>query len=74
MAGEPVAGGEPFWRRCNICKKEISFGAPYYTCSVSTCRNKRTGLIFCSILCYDGHLGFARHRNSYCEESRAPAS
>lgn len=64
--------GRDYWKQCNICKKEIAFKATYYLCSVSTCRSKRTGLTFCSILCYDGHLGFARHRSSYCEEETAP--
>ncbi|HTL47404.1 MAG TPA: hypothetical protein VL688_05010 [Verrucomicrobiae bacterium] len=62
------------WKKCNVCKKEIPLGGTYYRCSVSTCRNKVTGLFFCSMLCYDGHLGFARHRSSYCEEETAPAA
>ena len=62
------------WKNCSICKKPIDFGAVYYTCSVSTCRNKRVNLVFCSMLCWDGHLGFANHRSSYAEEQKAPTA
>lgn len=55
-----------------MCKKDIPFRAKYYLCSVSTCRGKRKGLVFCSPVCWDGHLGFARHRESYAEEALAP--
>jgi hypothetical protein len=64
--------GKDYWKPCNICKKEIPFNAKHYRCSVSTCRSKRVGLFFCSYSCYDGHLGFARHRTSECEEETAP--
>lgn len=60
------------WRRCSFCKKEISFSAKYYVCSVSTCRQKRTGLVFCSSSCWDGHDGESRHRESWAEEAIAP--
>ena len=65
--------GRDYWKHCNICKKEIPFQAIYYLCSVSTCQSKRTGLVFCCPLCYDGHLAFARHRSSECEEANAPS-
>ena len=75
MAENPErVAGQDYWKNCNLCKKEIAFGAVYYLCSVSTCRTKRMGLVFCTPLCYDGHLGFARHRSSDCEEVRAPTS
>ena len=61
-----------YWKKCNICKKEIPFESTYYLCSVSTCRSKRTGLTFCSLECWDAHLGFVKHRSSYAEEARAP--
>jgi len=61
-----------FWRRCNICKKEIGFRTKHYLCSVSTCRGKRTGLTFCSVECWDAHLGFANHRTSFAEEALSP--
>ncbi len=60
------------WKPCSLCKKEIPFNATYYICSVSTCQNKKVGLIFCTMLCWDGHLGFARHRDAYAEELTAP--
>jgi len=61
------------WKKCSVCKKSIPFSATYYLCSVSTCRGKRTGLTFCSPACWDGHLAFARHRESYAEEMTAPS-
>lgn len=61
-----------YWRRCSFCKKEIPFSAKYYLCSVSTCRQKRTGLVFCSSSCWDGHDGETRHRESWAEEAIAP--
>ena len=68
----PVSSDLNHWKNCNLCKKEIPFEGTYYVCSVSTCRSKKTGLVFCSSLCWDGHLGWARHRDSYCEEMKAP--
>ncbi len=61
------------WKRCSTCKKEIPFGGIYHLCSVSTCRRKTTGLVFCSVSCWDAHLGFANHRSSYAEEATAPS-
>ena len=61
-----------FWKRCSTCKKEIPFGGKYYVCSVSTCRHPRTGFYFCSAPCWDGHLGFARHRDAWAEDAVAP--
>ncbi len=69
-----AAGGRTAWKKCSTCKKDIPFGAKYYTCSVSTCRNKKVGLVFCSSLCWDGHLGFGRHREAWAEEETAPSS
>lgn len=61
-----------YWKKCSTCKKEIGFNQAYQVCSVSTCRSKRTGLTFCSVPCWDAHLGFANHRSSYAEEHRSP--
>jgi len=62
------------WRRCNICKKEIPFGGTCYVCSVSTCNQKRTGLVFCSVECWDAHLPDARHREGAgAVQERAPS-
>lgn len=62
-----------FWNRCSSCKKEIKFNSQYYLCSVSTCRQKRTGYRFCSVQCWDAHLGTANHRSAWAEEARAPS-
>src|SRR2546427_6993447 len=63
----------PAWRRCSSCKKPIALGAPYWVCSVSTCNQKRTGLAFCTVSCWDAHLPVARHREAWAEERVAPA-
>lgn len=62
------------WKKCNTCKKEILLRSQYYRCSVSTCRSKHTGFVFCSVSCWDAHIGFYNHRNAYAEEEMAPAS
>lgn len=62
-----------FWKKCSTCKKEIPFGALYSQCSVSTCQNGRMALQFCSVACWDAHLGFARHREATADEMRAPS-
>jgi hypothetical protein len=62
------------WRRCSSCKNPIAFGALYWTCSVSTCNQKRTGLAFCTVSCWDAHLPVARHREAWAEEHTAPAA
>ncbi len=61
------------WRRCSSCKKPIALGATYWVCSVSTCNQKRTGLAFCTVGCWDAHLPVARHREAWAEERTAPA-
>ena len=62
------------WRRCSSCKSEIAYGARHWVCSVSTCNRKRTGLVFCTTECWDAHLGFVHHRESWAVEERAPSS
>lgn len=61
-----------YWNKCSTCKKELPFGAAYYICSVSSCQGKRTGLHFCSVECWDAHLGFARHRDAGALDAVAP--
>lgn len=61
-----------YWKKCSTCKKELPFGAAYYICSVSTCQGQRTGLNFCSVECWDAHLGFARHRDAGALDAKAP--
>jgi histone H3/H4 len=60
------------WRRCSACKKPIAFGARYWTCNVSTCNRKRTGLVFCSVTCWEVHLPGANHREAWAVEATAP--
>lgn len=62
----------PHWKSCSICKKPIGFGGTYQVCSVSTCNRKRTGLVFCSVACWDAHLPTARHRDAWAVERTAP--
>jgi hypothetical protein len=62
------------FRRCSSCKKDIALGARYWVCSVSTCNRNRTALAFCSTDCWDAHLGFVNHRESWAEERKAPLS
>ncbi|HKA14340.1 MAG TPA: hypothetical protein VKH41_04930 [Myxococcota bacterium] len=61
------------WRRCSACKNPIALGATYWVCSVSTCNQKRTGLAFCTVSCWDAHLPVARHREAWAEERVAPS-
>lgn len=63
----------PAWRRCSACKNPIALGATYWVCSVSTCNQKRTGLAFCTVSCWDAHLPVARHREAWAEERIARA-
>lgn len=60
------------WKKCSSCKKDIFCGDQYYRCSVSTCKHPRTGFRFCSVECWDAHLGFVNHRESWAEEAKAP--
>jgi histone H3/H4 len=60
------------WRPCSSCKKPIGLNSVYWTCNVSTCNRKRTGLVFCSVECWDAHVPLYNHRESWAIESRAP--
>ena len=64
---------DDIWLHCNICKQDIGFGTSYFVCSVSTCNRKRTGLIFCSLPCFQAHLPTARHRDAWAEQEKAPS-
>ena len=63
---------ESSWGKCNSCKKEIPFGAEYFTCSVSTCNSKPYNYIFCSVPCFERHLPGARHKDAAAINQRAP--
>lgn len=60
------------WRRCSACKTDIALGAVHWVCSVSTCNRKRTGLVFCTVDCWEVHLPTERHREAWAVEARAP--
>ncbi len=60
------------WRLCSTCKKPLSFQVKYYECSVSTCTGKRTGLVFCTIECWERHLTTTRHRDAGAIEKLSP--
>ena len=60
------------WRRCSACKNDIALGAVHWVCSVSTCNRKRTGLVFCTVDCWEIHLPTERHREAWAVEARAP--
>lgn len=62
------------WRRCSACKQPIGYGATHQVCSVSTCNRKRTGMVFCSVECWEVHLPVANHREAWAVEASAPAS
>ena len=66
-----MSTAETQWRRCSACKGPIGVGALYWTCSVSTCNRKRTGLVFCTVSCWEVHLPIARHRDAWAEEQTA---
>jgi hypothetical protein len=61
------------YRPCNACKKSIVFNAIHYVCSVSTCTRKRTGMVFCSVSCWETHVPVLRHRDAWAVEERAPS-
>lgn len=67
--GDPASG----WRRCSSCKKPIGFGAGFWVCNVSTCNRPRTGLVFCTVSCWDAHLSVVNHRESWAVERSAPS-
>lgn len=65
--------GQSFWRKCTSCKKPLAFNSSYWACNVSTCNRPRTFFAFCSVSCWDAHLGLVRHRDSWAEEKKAPS-
>lgn len=60
------------WRRCSTCKTEIPFEGRHWVCRVSTCNQKRTGLVFCSVSCCEAHDSILNHRDPGALERRAP--
>ena len=68
-----VSDTENLWRRCSSCKNPIGFRTKYWVCNVSTCNRKRTGLVFCSVSCWDAHVPLMNHRESWAEERMSPS-
>lgn len=62
-----------FWRKCSVCKKEISFNSIYYVCSVSSCSKKRAPTQFCSVSCWDSHRAVMNHMSAGADEERSPS-
>ena len=60
------------WRSCSGCKGAIGFSQPYWRCTVSTCNRPRRELVFCSMDCWDAHVGIAGHRDAGAEEDMSP--
>lgn len=63
---------DDFWRPCSTCKKPLPYDSVYWVCNVSTCNRPRTGLVFCSVDCWDAHVPTMRHKESWAEERRSP--
>src|SRR6185503_14805819 len=61
------------WMVCSACRKGLPFGGKHWVCSVSTCNRQRTRLVFCSVSCWDAHLGEARHREAWAVEESTPS-
>jgi len=60
------------WRRCSTCKNDIDFHQLHWVCNVSTCNRKRTGMVFCSVSCWEAHVPVMRHRESWAVEKTSP--
>jgi hypothetical protein len=60
------------WKPCSSCRKPIGLNTLYWTCNVSTCNRKRTGLVFCTVECWDAHVPLYNHRESWALENRSP--
>ena len=58
-----------YWKKCSVCKKEISFQSIYQKCSISTCRKQA----FCNVDCWSVHDSVMGHKSAYAEEERAPS-
>lgn len=64
--------GPDIWRRCSGCKSGIAYAAEYFVCSVSTCNRPRTGLVFCTVSCWETHLPVMNHREAWALDRKAP--
>jgi len=59
---------EKHFSRCSSCKDPIDYGAEYFTCSISTCKNTA----YCSLGCFDAHVPIFRHKDAWAEKRIAP--
>jgi len=64
---------QSFWRKCSVCKKELSFGANYFVCSVSSCNKKSAPTQFCTVECWDNHRAVLNHMSAGADHMRAPS-
>ena len=62
-----------YWKKFNSCKKQINYQDNYWVCNVSSCNKKRTGLVFCSVSCWDAHIPLMNHRESWALEMCSPS-
>jgi hypothetical protein len=62
------------WRKCSVCKDEISFEEEYFSCNVTTCNKVGRESVFCSVGCWDAHRAVMNHKDAWCEEKISPTS
>lgn len=62
-----------YWRKCNVCKKEINFSTKYQKCSVTSCDKKRAPAQFCSVDCWGVHSTTLNHKSAWAEEYHSPS-
>ncbi len=62
-----------FWRKCIVCKSEISYSSKYYKCSISSCDKKRSPAQFCSVECWDVHRSIMSHKSAWAEDFMSPS-
>ena len=64
---------DSYWRKCSSCKKPIGYNQPYQRCSVTTCNQLRTSLVFCCVSCWSAHVPVVRHRDAWALEETSPS-
>ncbi len=63
-----------YWRKCSTCKSPIPHQHVYWVCNVSTCSQRSTAFVFCSVDCWDAHVPTMRHKDAWAEERQSPAA
>jgi histone H3/H4 len=61
-----------YWRKCSFCKVEIPYASGYYRCSVSSCNQRSTDYVFCSVHCFETHVPGARHKDAAAVHEKSP--